>query len=68
MGYRVRNFSVIFIILLAAWLVQFVLFIKIPLVTCSPNLMLIITFVFGYVGGKNTGMITGFFAGLMINP
>ena len=67
MSYRVRNFSIIFLILLVAVVIQFSLFVKIPYMKFSPNLLLIITAFLGYAGGKNTGMLTGFFAGLIID-
>jgi len=36
-------------------------------VRCSPNLLLILTFVFSYIRGKNAGMLVGFFSGLFID-
>lgn len=65
--YRLRNFFIIFAILLVAFLLQFSVFICIPVINCSPNLMLILTFAFAYCRDKNAGMIVGFFAGLFVD-
>lgn len=67
MKYRVRNFFIILALILAAYLLQYSAFIRIPVINCSPNLMLILTFAFGYVRNKNAGMLVGFFAGLFID-
>ena len=67
MLHRIRNFLIIFALILVAYLLQYSVFIRIPVINCSPNLMLIITFAFGYVRNKNAGMLVGFFAGLFID-
>ena len=67
MKYRVRNFFITLALILAAYLLQYSAFIRIPVINCSPNLMLILTFAFGYVRNKNAGMLVGFFAGLFID-
>lgn len=67
MIYRVRNFFIIAALLLVSYLLQYSAFIRIPVINCSPNLMLIVTFAFGYVRNKNAGMLVGFFAGLFID-
>ena len=67
MRYRIRNFFVIFLLLLAAFLLQYSVFIRIPAINCSPHLMLIVTFAFAYMRNKNAGMLVGFFAGLFID-
>ena len=67
MKYRIRNFFIIFALLLAAYLLQYSVFIRIPLLNCAPDLMLIVTFTFAYIRNKNAGMLVGFFAGLFID-
>ena len=67
MRYRIRNFLIIFILIMAAFLLQYSVFSRIPAVRCTPNLLLIITFVFAYIRGKNAGMLVGFFSGLFID-
>lgn len=67
MMYRVRNFFIITALLLAAYLLQYSALIRIPVINCSPNLMLIVTFSFGYIRNRNAGMLVGFFAGLFVD-
>lgn len=33
----------------------------------SPNLLLMITFIFGFMRGRKTGLLTGFFCGILID-
>ena len=33
----------------------------------TPNLLLMVTFIFGFMKGKKTGVIVGFFCGLIID-
>lgn len=67
MRYRIRNFFVIFALLLVSYLLQYSVFIRIPVINCAPNLMLLVTFAFAYIRNKNAGMLVGFFAGLFID-
>ena len=39
----------------------------VPIVTVAPNLMLIVCFSFGFLRGRNTGMVTGLICGLMMD-
>ncbi|MCD8076801.1 MAG: rod shape-determining protein MreD [Lachnospiraceae bacterium] len=38
-----------------------------PLIDATPNLLLIITFSFGFIRGKKEGMLLGFFCGLLMD-
>lgn len=65
MLYRIRNFFVIAIMLIVAFVLQYTVISRLNFLECGPNLLLIITAIYGYSRGKNSGMIVGFFAGLM---
>ncbi len=67
MLYRVRNFFIIFALVIAAFLLQYSVFIRIPVINCSPNLILIVTFCFAYFRDKNAGMLVGFMAGFFVD-
>ena len=67
MLYRVRNACFILIMLLCCFLLQYSVIARIPFLKCAPNLMLILTFFFAYIRGKNAGMLVGFFAGLIMD-
>lgn len=65
MLYRIRNFLIISIMIIAAYVLQYTVLSRISFLMCAPNLLLILTAVYGYTRGKNAGMIVGFFAGLI---
>lgn len=65
MLYRIRNFFVITAVLVAAFVLQYTVISRIDYIECGPNLLMVITVIYGYSRGKNAGMIIGFFAGLM---
>lgn len=67
MKQRIRNFFIIIVLIIAAFLLQYSVFIRIPAVNYAPNLMLILTFSFAYIRNKNAGMVVGFFSGLIID-
>ena len=67
MFYRIRNGIIIFILILAAFILQYTVIARIPVLGCAPNLLLLLTFMFGYARGKNAGMLVGFFAGLLVD-
>lgn len=64
------NLKKIFIHLLlviAAFVIQSSIFPLIPVLSASPNLLLILTFSFGFIGGKESGMFYGLVAGLFMD-
>ena len=65
--YRLRNILIAAVLILAAFLLQDTVISRVPVLGCSPNILLIITFVYGYCEGKIPGMITGLFGGLLID-
>ena len=64
MKYKIRNVIIIYVLILAAFIVQCTIFPKIGTISTAPNILLIIAFMSGYSRGKIPGLLTGFFAGL----
>lgn len=54
-------------LLLLAFCVQTGVFPLIPMLASVPNLLLILTFSFGFMYGSSTGMLCGLFAGLLMD-
>lgn len=50
-----------------AFLLQSTLFQEMSFGLAAPNLLLILTFIFGFMRGKRSGMIVGLFCGLLID-
>ena len=67
MFYRIRNFFIYAIILILAFVLQSSVFSRIPLFGTAPNIVLVLTFIFGYCNSKISGMLVGMFGGLMID-
>lgn len=65
MLYRIRNFFIIAAIVVFAFILQYTVISRLDFLECAPNLLLVITVVYGYSRGKNAGMLTGFFSGLL---
>lgn len=53
------------VLILAAFMMQNNLFAASALIDTVPNILLIITFAFGFIRGKLDGMLIGFFCGLL---
>ncbi len=58
---------VIFLMVIAGYILQTTFFKTIALAGVVPNILMIITASFGFMCGKNEGMYIGFFAGLLID-
>lgn len=54
-----------FCIIIICFLLQSTVFSKLTFASIRPNLMIIVVSSFGFMRGKKTGMIVGFFAGIM---
>ena len=63
--YRIRNIIIAAVVIIAAFILQGTVLSRLPVLGCSPNLVLIITFVYGYCEGSIPGMAAGFFCGLL---
>jgi len=55
------------LLMILAFAVQNGLFPLLPFLSASPNLLLILTFSFGFIYGKESGMWYGFFAGILLD-
>lgn len=55
------------LLILLCFCIQTSVFPLIPLFASVPNLLLILTFSFGFIYGSNTGMLCGLFAGLLMD-
>ena len=58
-------FNILMIIL--AFTVQNCIFPLLPFLSASPNLLLILTFSFGFIHGKEAGMYYGLLSGLLMD-
>ncbi len=54
-------------LMILAFTVQTCIFPLIPFFSASPNLLLIMTFSLGFIYGKDSGMLYGFFAGILLD-
>lgn len=54
-------------LILAAFTIQNCVFPLIPVLVSTPNLLLILTFSFGFMDGRRMGMLYGVLAGLMLD-
>ncbi len=55
------------LIILVAYLLQSTLFQKFTFLSVAPNLLLIVTFCFGFIKGKHYGVYVGFLCGMLID-
>ncbi len=63
---RLRLFLA-FLSLILAFLIQTSVFPLIPFLSATPNLLLVLTFSFGFLHGNTAGMLYGLFAGLLMD-
>ena len=55
------------ILIITAFTIQNCVFPLIPVFSASPNLLLILTFSFGFMGGQRAGMLYGVLAGVLLD-
>jgi len=65
--YKIRNIFIAALILIVAFVLQTSVFSRMPLFSCTPNLVLVLVFIYGYSNSKIAGMLMGLFGGLMID-
>ena len=58
---------VVFIMIIVAYLLQTTLFKAISIAGIVPNILIILTSAFGFMRGKNEGMLIGFISGLLVD-
>lgn len=62
-----RRRIILGLLILVTFILQSTVFKSLSIASISPNLLLILTVSFGFMGGKKTGLFIGFFSGLMID-
>ncbi|MCD8370561.1 MAG: rod shape-determining protein MreD [Clostridiales bacterium] len=62
-----KRFIFNLVLMIMAFTIQNCIFPLIPFLTASPNLLLILTFSFGFIHGKTAGMYYGLFAGILLD-
>lgn len=55
------------VMILAAFLLQTTVFQSIKLAGAVPNLLLVLTITYGYLRGRTSGLVIGFFSGLLLD-
>ncbi len=63
----VKRYLIVFCIILASFLIQTAVLPRIPYLVAVPNLMLIVTFAFGFLRGRVEGMIVGLISGILMD-
>lgn len=67
MNMKFRRALINLILIVAAFTIQNCIFPLLPFLSASPNLLLILTFSFGFIEGKRAGMVYGVLAGLLLD-
>ena len=62
-----RRKIVLALLIIITFVLQSTVFKWLSIASISPNILLILTVSFGFMGGKTTGLFVGFFCGLMID-
>lgn len=62
-----RRLVINLVLAIAAFIIQSCVFPQIPFLSAAPNLMLILTFSFGFICGKDAGMLCGFLCGVLMD-
>ena len=64
---KVKQILLNILLILLAFTVQNCVFPLLPFLAATPNLLLILTFSFGFIHGKEAGMFYGVFSGLLLD-
>lgn len=64
---KVKRGFITFLIIIICFLLQSTVFQYLEFASIAPNLMIIVTASFGFMRGKNEGMVIGFFCGLLMD-
>jgi len=63
----VKKVFVTGLLILVFFLVETTWLKELSFISIAPNLLLFLTFISGFTGGKKTGLLTGFFCGILID-
>ncbi len=64
---RVKQILLNVLLIILAFTIQNNVFPLMPFLSATPNLLLILTFSFGFIQGKNAGMFSGLLSGLLLD-
>ena len=64
---KIKQILLNILLILLAFTVQNCVFPLLPFLAATPNLLLILTFSFGFIHGRNAGMFYGFLSGLLLD-
>lgn len=67
MNTKLKRAVINLILMITAFTIQNCIFPLLPFLSASPNLLLILTFSFGFIEGKRAGMVYGVLAGLLLD-
>ncbi len=62
-----KRIAINILLMILAFTIQNGIFPLIPFLSASPNLLLILTFSYGFIYGKDAGMFYGLFAGILLD-
>lgn len=62
-----RRKIILGLLILVTFILQSTVFQSLAIASIAPNLLLILTVSFGFMGGKKTGLFVGFLSGLMVD-
>lgn len=62
-----KRIAINVLLMILAFTVQNCIFPLLPFLSAAPNLLLILTFSFGFIDGKEAGMYYGLFAGILLD-
>ena len=64
---KIKQFLLNVVLILLAFTIQNCVFPLLPFLAATPNLLLILTFSFGFIHGKGAGMLYGVLSGLLLD-
>ena len=64
---KIKQILLNILLILLAFTVQNCVFPLLPFLAATPNLLLILTFSFGFIHGRNAGMFYGILSGLLLH-
>ncbi len=67
MNTKLKRAMINLVLMITAFAIQNCIFPLLPFLSASPNLLLILTFSFGFIEGKRAGMVYGVLAGLLLD-
>lgn len=62
-----KRIAINVLLMILAFTIQNCIFPLLPFLSAAPNLLLILTFSFGFIHGKDAGMYYGLFAGILLD-